>query len=79
MKITNLPERCEIKIYNTRGQLIKSFKKDSPSTYIDWLLVNNKNIPVASGVYLIHIDVPDIGEVILKSFITMRQTDLQNI
>ena len=79
VKITNLPERCEINIYNTRGQLIKSFKKDSPSTYIDWLLINNKNIPVASGVYLIHIDVPEIGEVILKSFVTMRQTDLQNI
>ena len=50
---------------------------------MDWdpaqVLINNKNIPVASGVYLIHIDVPEIGEVILKSFVTMRQTDLQNI
>ena len=79
VKITNLPERCEIKIYNTQGKMIKSFKKDSPSTYIDWLLVNNKNIPVTSGVYLIHVSVEGIGEVIVKSFIAMRQTDLQNI
>lgn len=79
IKITNLPERCKIKIYNSQGKLIKSFDKDSPDTYLDWLLINHKGIPVASGVYLIHIEVPDIGEVVLKSFITMRQVDLQNI
>jgi len=79
VKITNLPERCEIKIFNTQGKLVKSFKKDSPSTFIDWLLVNNKNIPVTSGVYLIHVTVEGVGEVIVKSFITMRATDLQNI
>jgi hypothetical protein len=79
VKITNLPERCTVKIYSTQGKLIKSFKKDSPSTFIDWILVNNKNIPVTSGVYLIHVSAEGIGEVIVKSFVTMRQTDLQNI
>ncbi|MEJ6777067.1 MAG: T9SS C-terminal target domain-containing protein, partial [Crocinitomicaceae bacterium] len=79
VKITNLPERCEIKIYNTQGKLVKSFKKDSPSTFIDWLLVNNKNIPITSGLYLIYVSVEGVGEVIVKSFVAMRQTDLQNI
>ncbi len=79
VKITNLPERCTIKIYNTQGKLIKSFKKDSPVTFQDWLLINEKGIPVASGIYLIHVSVPDIGEVVLKSFVSMRQVDLQNI
>ena len=79
VKITNLPERCTVNIYNTQGKLVKSFKKDSPSTFIDWLLVNNKNIPVTSGVYLIHVSAEGVGEVIVKSFVSMRQTDLQNI
>jgi len=79
VKITNLPERCSINIYNTQGKLIKSFEKDSPDTYLDWLLINNKGIPVASGVYLIHVTVPDVGEVIIKSFVAIRQVDLQNI
>ena len=79
VKITNLPERCTIHIYSTHGKLIKTFKKDSPTTYLDWLLINHKGIPVASGVYLIHVQVPDIGEVILKSYVSMRQVDLQNI
>jgi hypothetical protein len=78
VKITNLPERCTIKIYTSSGKLIKSFKKDNPTTFQDWLLINEKGIPVASGVYLIHVSVPDIGETIVKSFVSMRQVDLQN-
>ncbi len=79
VKITNLPERCTITIYNTQGKLIKTLEKDSPETYLDWLLVNNKGIPISSGVYLIHVSVPDIGDVVVKAFIAMRQVDLQNI
>ena len=80
VKITNLPEICSIKIYNTQGKLVKSFEKDSPQTYLDWLLLNNKGIPIGSGVYLIHVYVPEIdSEVVIKSFIAMRAQDLQNI
>ena len=56
-----------------------TFDKDSPQTYIDWLLINSKGIPVSSGVYLIHVEVPEVGETIIKSFVSMRQLDLQNI
>ena len=79
VKITNLPERCTISIYSTNGKLIKQIKKDSPVTYQDWTLTNHANIPVASGVYLIHVDVPGIGERILKLFVAMRTVDLQNM
>lgn len=79
VKIVNLPEVCTIKIYNVSGKMIKSIKKDSPLTFEDWNLKNNIGIPVASGVYLIHVDVPDVGEVIVKSFIAMRTSDLENI
>ena len=79
VKITNLPERCTIRIYSSNGKLIRSFKKDSPITSQDWDLNNFKGIPVAGGVYLIHIDVPDIGQKVLKFFGGMRQVDLQGI
>jgi hypothetical protein len=75
VKITNLPEKCTIKIYNISGKLIKTFKKSNPITFQDWLLVNEAGIPVASGVYLIHVDVPGIGERIIKSFIAVRTPD----
>src|SRR5690606_13076788 len=77
VKITNLPEVCTIKIYTSNGKLVKTFKKDSPITFIDWLLINEKSIPIASGVYLIHVDVPEVGERVLKAFISMRMPDFQ--
>ena len=79
VKITNLPERCQVNIYSVNGKLVRSFKKDSPITSLDWDLNNHKGIPIAGGVYLIHVEVPDIGEVVLKFFGGMRQIDLQGI
>lgn len=76
VKFTNLPERCTIKIYTVNGKLVRTFRKDNPLTFTDWNLTNNENIFVASGIYLIHVDVPDVGERILKAFIGMRQVDL---
>ena len=79
IKITNLPEVCTVKIYTVNGKLVRTFKKDSPVTFLDWTLTNHQNIPVSSGVYLIHIDIPGVGERVLKAFIAMRMIDLQNI
>lgn len=79
VKITNLPEKCTIKIYSLNGKLVNSFKKDSPTTFLDWRLVNHRGIPVASGIYLIHVDVPGVGERVLKLFAGMRQVDVQNL
>jgi hypothetical protein len=79
VKITNLPERCTITIYNAQGKRLRQFKKDSPITYQDWNLCNEANIPVSGGVYLIHVNVPGVGEVVLKSFVAMRVPDLENL
>lgn len=79
VKITNLPERCTVKIYSVNGKLIRTYEKDSPVTSIDWDLNNWKAIPVAGGIYLIHVDIPDVGEKVLKFFGGMRQVDLQGI
>jgi len=79
IKITNLPDQCLVRIYSSNGKLIRSFKKDSPITSIDWDLTNSQRVPVASGVYLIHVEVPNVGERVLKSFIGVRQVDLQGL
>jgi len=79
VKITNLPENCTVKIYNVSGKQIRSMKKSNRLTFLDWNLKNDKGIPVASGIYLIHVDVPDVGEVVLKSFVGMRVPDLETL
>jgi hypothetical protein len=79
IKIINLPERCLIRIYSSNGKLIRTIKKDSPVTFQDWNLTNHANIPVASGMYLIHVEVPDVGDRVIKAFIAMRTIDLENM
>ena len=79
VKITNLPDKCTVKIYSVNGKLIRTFKKDSYVTSLDWDLTNNKSIPIAGGVYLIHVEVPNVGEVILKFFGGTRTPDYQGI
>ena len=79
VRITNLPEQCTVSIYTVNGKLVKQYKKSSPQTFIDWNLTNHAKIPISGGVYLIHVDVPGIGARVLKSFIAMRQVDMQNL
>ncbi|MEK9830735.1 MAG: hypothetical protein VW420_07890, partial [Schleiferiaceae bacterium] len=58
VKITNLPENCSISIYSTDGALVRSLRKANTDTWMYWDLKNNYGVPIASGVYLIHIDAP---------------------
>ena len=78
VKITNVPERCTVSIYNLSGTLVRQYVKDDPLTTVDWDLKNHTNVPIAGGVYIIHVDVPGIGQKILKWFGVMRPVDLDN-
>ena len=75
-KIVNLPKTCTISIYNLGGQLIRRFTKNSEQTYQDWDLKNMHNIPISSGMYLIHVNAPGVGERTLKWFGQLRPVDL---
>lgn len=78
VKVTNLPEQCTVSIYNLTGTLIRQYQKADPLTSLDWDLKNEVNVPIAGGVYIIHVDVPGVGEKILKWFGVLRPTDLDN-
>lgn len=77
VKITNLPQRCTVSIYNVSGTLVRRYNKSDPTTEIKWDLVNQSNVPIAGGVYLIHVDAPGIGETIVKWFGVLRPVDLR--
>ena len=76
VKITNLPQRCDIRIYTLGGSLVRTLRKDDPFTFVDWDLLNQERIPVASGAYIIHVNAPGIGEKVVKWFGVMRPIDL---
>jgi hypothetical protein len=76
VKITNLPEVCTVKIYSVNGTLIRQYDKDDPKTSLNWDLKNQKNVPIASGLYIIHVNVPNVGEKVLKWFGSIRPIDV---
>ena len=76
VKITNLPPEATISIYDMAGNFVRRFNKADDLTYIDWNLKNQSNVPIASGLYLIHIKTKDLGEKIIKWYGIMHEIDL---
>jgi hypothetical protein len=76
VKITNLPGRATISIFTVGGTLVRKLKKDDNMTSIDWDLKNDFGIPIASGLYIIHINAPGVGEKTIKWFGSLRPIDL---
>lgn len=76
----NLPEEYTIRIFTLSGQLVRTITPLEPgSTTREWDLRNANNLPVASGFYFAHIDVPGVGEKILKLAVVFRQQRLKNL
>ena len=100
VKVTNLPNKCEITIFSLDGTLIRKLSRAidvDPATNkkidisdgtsvndinldntIDWDLKNEKGVPIASGIYLFHIEAPGIGQKTLKWFGAVRPADTSN-
>lgn len=91
VKIVNLPAECTVTIYSLDGKFIRKYDRNevgqvpsSPNRAIEraqinpdlrWDMKNFRGIPVASGVYLVHIAAPGLGERTLKWFGVNRQFD----
>jgi len=78
VKITNLPAKCQIKIYTVNGTLVRNYLKDDRLTSLDWDMKNQAGITISSGVYLIHVKVDGVGERVLKWFGVLRPIDLDS-
>jgi hypothetical protein len=94
VRITNLPDKCTIKIFTMNGTLVRTITRDvtgqedqytvsdikqiKRTSYLDWDLKNQNNITVASGLYIFYVNAPGIGEKIVKWFGVMRPLDVQN-
>ncbi|MBK8554254.1 MAG: hypothetical protein IPL65_00090 [Lewinellaceae bacterium] len=86
VKITNLPGKCTVTIYSLDGKFIRQYQRNEQyapymqiTPALEWDLKNNKGIQVASGVYLIHVSAPGMGERTLKWFGIARQFDASGL
>ena len=75
-RFINMPDVVNIRIYTVSGSLIRTINKTGPSRSVDWDLTTESGLPVASGMYLIHVDVPGVGDRVLKFGVINRTTDV---
>ncbi len=78
VRFTNLPKKATIRIFNLASDLVKVIEKDDNLTTSDWDLRNKYDLPVASGMYVVYIDMPGIGTKILKVAVIMAEERLDN-
>lgn len=91
VKITNLPAKCTVTIFSLDGKFIRQYTRDETGSAprgsnraieqtqvvpdLEWDLRNSRSIPIASGVYLIHIEAEGLGERTIKWFGINRKFD----
>lgn len=66
VRFIGIPTRATIRIFTLSGQIVRKLEKDDQKKFIDWDLRNESGQIVASGMYIAHVDMPDIGSKILK-------------
>ncbi len=68
-------ERNEEPFTNISGRSFTGVANRNFAPDIRWDLTNSRQIPISSGVYLIHVDAPGLGERVIKWFGINRQFD----
>ncbi len=76
---SHLPANATIRIFDISGVLVKTIKHNPLNGQFDtWNLQNDNNLPVASGIYIVHVEMPDLGKTkILKLAVIQEQQMLK--
>ena len=74
----NLPEECTIRIFSLSGSHVMTIVHDNGTPFERWYLLNEEQLPVASGMYIIHIET-EFGDKILKLGVVNREGRYQHI
>ncbi len=59
---THLPRKATVRVFNLAGVLVRTLLKDDTSQFFQWDLRNEDGFPVAAGMYLVYIDMPEVGK-----------------
>jgi hypothetical protein len=72
---THLPQEAVIKIFSLAGVQVREIHKSSASQFERWDLANESGLPVGSGLYIVHIEMPGLNGAtkILKLAIIQEQ------
>ena len=75
VRFTNMPNQATIRIFTVAGTLIRTMEKNSASASFPWDLTTEEGLPIASGMYIIHVD-SEFGEKVLKFGVVKKRVQL---
>jgi hypothetical protein len=76
VRFTGLPESATIRIFTLNGTLIRTLEKSGSGRTLPWDLTTDNQLPIASGLYLIHVDVGNGREKVLKFAVVKKRVHL---
>ena len=56
----HLPQHAIIRIFTLNGVRVRKFEKRDDTQFLHWDLKSQNGSPVASGLYIVHIDMPEL-------------------
>ena len=72
----HLPPKATMRVFNLAGQLVKTIDKDDASQFAKWDLTNENSLPAASGMYVVYIDMPELGETKILKVAIIQETQI---
>jgi hypothetical protein len=75
-RFTNMPNQATIRVFSLNGTLITTLEKNSSAKSFGWDMTTEEGLPIASGMYIIHVDVPDVGEKVIKFGVIKKRVQL---
>lgn len=77
VRFTHLPPKATLRIFNLAGELVCTIEHDNNTQFETWNLQNYASIPVASGMYIVHVDCGNLGQKVLKLALIMTEERLR--
>jgi hypothetical protein len=65
---THLAPSANIRIFNLAGILVRTIVKNNSEQFQQWDLRNEDGFPVSAGMYIAHIEFPDLGKTKILKF-----------
>ena len=75
VRFTNMPDQATVRVFTVAGTLVRTLEKNSASASFPWDLSTDEGLPLASGMYIIHVDT-DLGEKVLKFGVVKKRIQL---
>lgn len=78
VRFNHLPANTTVRIFNLAGTLVRTLNpEEQVDQYMDWDLQNQNQLPVASGIYIAHVEMPGVGSKDLKLVVVQEQQFLK--